>query len=433
MCVVSIGCGLFALPIWAATRRVPAKAARKGDQTIRFERDVLPLLTRFSCNAGNCHGATGGKGRLTLSLFGSRPIRDYVALVDGPGSDLIDEEHPKQSLLLRKATNTISHSSNTHIKLDSPGYKLLKRWIEAGTPAPRADDPRIVRLDVLPKRIEAKKGDFVRLVVHAVDNDLRDRDVSREATVRIRSATDNKIAKVLPDGRVEILESGFGLLTVSYSRNAVTIPMTVPYTEEVAPIPLAGRSALDRQIVKGWNRMRLASATRSKDHAFMRRIYLHLVGRPPTPQESVSFIDSKDGKKRSRLIDTLLASAEHATHWMSLWWDWLNVDAKKFTKTENAAFDAWLAISLTGKRSLNDAVTELLTATGSMKDSPAATFVLAHEDASALAETTSRVFLGIESRCFRCHDHPLGGRNLDDYDAFKACFIGLGRTKISDV
>ena len=219
---------------------------------------------------------------------------------------------------------------------------------------------------------------------------------------------------------------------MSYSRNAVTIPITVPYTEDFTPFPLGNRTVVDRHVIKGWNRMRLTSATSSVDHVFMRRVYLHLIGRPPTSSESLSFIDSRNGEKRGRLIDSLLENPEHAKHWASLWRDWLNVDFDQFTKTENTAFDVWLAESLTGKRSLHVAVTQMLTATGSMKDTPAAAFALAHKDAATLAETTSRVFLGTESRCFRCHDHPLGGRRLDDYDAFKACFVGLRRTKTDD-
>ena len=158
VCVVSLACGLPAKSTCGAPRRVPTKTAWKGDPSIRFERDVLPLLTRFQCNSGNCHGATGGKGRLKLSLFGSRPIRDYVALVDGPGSDLIDEKDPKQSLLLRKATNTAKHAGGENMKSGSPAYTLLKRWIELKTPAPKPTDPRIVRLDVLPRHIEGKKA-----------------------------------------------------------------------------------------------------------------------------------------------------------------------------------------------------------------------------------------------------------------------------------
>ncbi len=46
-----------------------------ANESIDFDLDVLPVLTRAGCNAGSCHGAAVGRGGFHLSLWGSNPAR----------------------------------------------------------------------------------------------------------------------------------------------------------------------------------------------------------------------------------------------------------------------------------------------------------------------------------------------------------------------
>ncbi|HJZ56022.1 MAG TPA: hypothetical protein VKE74_13730, partial [Gemmataceae bacterium] len=52
---------------------------------IDFERHVVSLLGKAGCGAGACHGSFQGKGGLRLSLFGSEPEKDFIALTRGGG------------------------------------------------------------------------------------------------------------------------------------------------------------------------------------------------------------------------------------------------------------------------------------------------------------------------------------------------------------
>ena len=45
--------------------------------------DVQPLLTRFGCNAGACHGKSRGQNGFALSLLGFDSDFDYSALTRG--------------------------------------------------------------------------------------------------------------------------------------------------------------------------------------------------------------------------------------------------------------------------------------------------------------------------------------------------------------
>ena len=45
-----------------------------------FVNDVEPVLTRFGCNSGGCHGKLAGQNGFRLSLRGYAPEADHVAL-----------------------------------------------------------------------------------------------------------------------------------------------------------------------------------------------------------------------------------------------------------------------------------------------------------------------------------------------------------------
>src|ERR1700704_1200981 len=53
-------------------------------------------------------------------------------------------------------------------------------------------------------------------------------------------------------------------------------------------------------------------APRTNDAEFLRRIYLDLAGRIPTPERAERFLNDSSADKRTRLIDELLASPAYA-------------------------------------------------------------------------------------------------------------------------
>ncbi len=65
---------------------VPVKVSGAATATNpSFVRDVQPVLSKMSCNAGTCHGAKDGKAGFKLSLRGYDPIYDHRALTDDIG------------------------------------------------------------------------------------------------------------------------------------------------------------------------------------------------------------------------------------------------------------------------------------------------------------------------------------------------------------
>jgi hypothetical protein len=85
--------------------------AETPDKPPSFLNDMLPVLTRFGCNFGSCHGKAAGQNGFRLSLRGYAPDLDYRRLtrefatrrVAGPSSD--------EGLLLLKRLSLLPHRS----------------------------------------------------------------------------------------------------------------------------------------------------------------------------------------------------------------------------------------------------------------------------------------------------------------------------------
>ena len=81
-----------------------------------FELDVQPLLTRFGCNSGPCHGKSRGQNGFALSLLGFDADFDFDALVRQARGRRISPVAPEMSLLLRKATGQVPHGGGVRFR-----------------------------------------------------------------------------------------------------------------------------------------------------------------------------------------------------------------------------------------------------------------------------------------------------------------------------
>src|SRR6516164_3917455 len=101
-------------------------------KVVTFEFDIQPLLTRFGCNAGACHGKARGQNGFALSLLGFDSDFDYNALAHEGRGRRVFPEAPDYSLLLRKPTAQVPHGGGKRLNPSEPAYQLLRRWIAAG-------------------------------------------------------------------------------------------------------------------------------------------------------------------------------------------------------------------------------------------------------------------------------------------------------------
>ena len=67
-------------------------------------------------------------------------------------------------------------------------------------------------------------------------------------------------------------------------------------------------------------------------------------------------------------------------------------------------------------------VREIITATGSNKTNPAASYYKILRDPDALMENTTHLFLATRFNCNKCHDHPFERWTQDQYYELAANF-----------
>ncbi|MBM3457347.1 MAG: hypothetical protein FJX77_02260, partial [Armatimonadetes bacterium] len=113
-----------------------------------FTQHVVPLLNKYGCAQGSCHGSFSGRGGFRVSLFGHDPAMDYHALVRLGGSRRVNRTDPAQSLLLRKPTLTVAHAGGQRFAPGSRPYHLLAAWIAGG--GRFEGEPTLTKLELFP-------------------------------------------------------------------------------------------------------------------------------------------------------------------------------------------------------------------------------------------------------------------------------------------
>ena len=78
------------------------------DRAVDFGNDIVPLLSRYGCNSGGCHGKASGQNGFKLSLFGFDQTFDYETIVLEDRGRRLFPAAPDESLVLKKAINAMS-------------------------------------------------------------------------------------------------------------------------------------------------------------------------------------------------------------------------------------------------------------------------------------------------------------------------------------
>ncbi len=155
----------------------------------------------------------------------------------------------------------------------------------------------------------------------------------------------------------------------------------------------------------------VAIATVVEDEKFLRRIFLDMVGVPPTTMEANAFFTDTNPDKREHLIDRLLSDDRCVDQWMSYWLDLLAENPTLLNASLNSTgpFRWFLYDALRDNKPLDRMVTELILMRGSLHEGGSAGFALAGENDAPFAakgHIVASAFLGIELQCARCHDSP---------------------------
>src|SRR5579872_5756032 len=104
-------------------------ASIDAPRRFNFENDIVPILSRFGCNASGCHGKAEGQNGFKLSVFGFDPLADYAALTQEGRGRRVLASFPDRSLVLAKASGGVPHGGGVRIVRGSDEYRALRDWI----------------------------------------------------------------------------------------------------------------------------------------------------------------------------------------------------------------------------------------------------------------------------------------------------------------
>src|SRR5262249_26038004 len=151
------------------------------------------------------------------------------------------------------------------------------------------------------------------------------------------------------------------------------------------------------QIRAELKRLHLSPSPLSSDAEFLRRVYLDMIGRLPSPEEARAFLNEAGSLAgRQHIIDDLLQREEFADFWTMKFADLLLIGSKRGSEPGSRAYHHWLREQIARNKPFDQIARTLLTASGNLTtDGPANFFTLA-SDPRDLAEHVGRIFLGTQ-------------------------------------
>ena len=423
---------------------------------VDFEQHVAPLLSRAGCNAGSCHGASGGQGGFALSLFGFDKSMDHAALLE-PDSGRVDVASPEDSLFLQKPTQTIDHEGGMRFARESWEYRLIERWIGDGAKrTPGSGDLR--KLEIEPREIVLTTSvDTAKVRVMATFANGQRSDVTPLVRWRVRDET---IAAVDQRGVVRRRAPGDTFIIATYNGQPANAHVLAPRPQdgvkEFDCATLTHARIIDRHIFTRLNRLGIQAAPLAADETFLRRVTLATIGQLPSVATIRSFREDPSPDKRTRLIDSLLTHPLHAAM--------LATRMCEITGSGDAAdvaaerrWHAWFRARFADNMPMNEIARGVLSGT-TRDERDAEAFIeaevrrakmspddaVAHFaqrrsldlywqrlkvneeiDVEAITERTAAAFLGIRIECARCHKHPFDRWTVNDHRSLGNVFTQI--------
>ena len=188
---------------------------------------------------------------------------------------------------------------------------------------------------------------------------------------------------------------------------------------------------VDEFVASKLKRTKTLPSNLSSDEDFLRRIYLDLTGLPPTSEDVRNFAgDKRDSKmKRDELIDKLVGSENYIDHWTNKWADMLLVNRKFLGTDGSSTFRKWIRDEIANNTPYDEFARKIITASGSNKDNPPASYYKILREPTAIMENTTHLFLATRFNCNKCHDHPFERWTQDQYYQTTAYFAQVSLKK----
>jgi len=414
---------------WNESRTsVPIAVSEETSNQIDFDRDIQPLLTKYSCNSGACHGKQRGRNGFQLSLLGFDNIYDHDSLTKQSRSRRVTPSRPEQSLLLTKPSGGRPHGGGIRYTPETKAYQTMLQWIQEGATFKAPSASPLVKVEVFPKERILSNNAQQQLVVTATYENGTTRDVTHLAAYQ---SSESPIARVSEEGLVTAgMITGEVAVNVRYRGMFDLFHASVPLTGEVPETYYAAlprNNFIDEHIWTSLQKLGLKASQPVDDAKFMKRVYIDIIGRFPTVEESQDFLSNDSSEKREQLVDWLLDRPEYAEHWANKWADLLRTNPYRVGIKNTLNYDYWIRNSFRKNQPYDEFVTELLTAQGGTFRNGNTTLFRDRRSPDELTTIVSQLFLGIRLECAKCHHHPFEVYGQEDFYKFAAFFAKVQR------
>jgi hypothetical protein len=426
------GLGRFIAEFGGQRIEIPLTVAgAEARPSVDFIRDVNPVMTKVGCNAGTCHGAKDGKAGFKLSLRGYDPLYDVRSLKDDLAGRRLNVASPDDSLMLLKSTAGVPHEGGQRVKLDDKNYEILRAWIADGAKL-NVKSTKVASIELFPSNpVVLDPGSRQQFRIVATYPDGQKRDVTQEAFIE---SGNGDVAAVVADAPalVKTMRRGEAPVLARYegAYAATTLTVMGDRTGFVWQQPESW-SRIDELVAAKWQRMKIAPSGVAGDADFLRRVYFDLTGLPPSAEQVRTFLaDPKPlREKREALIETLIGSPAFVEHSTNKWADLLQVNSKFLGGEGVTAFRNWIKAEMEANTPYDEFVRKILTASGSNKVNPAASYWKILREPVETMENTTHLFLATRFNCNKCHDHPFERWTEDQYYTLGAFFA---QVKLAD-
>ena len=208
------------------------------------------------------------------------------------------------------------------------------------------------------------------------------------------------------------------------------------------PVPQVKNAAfnnpIDAFIAAEHEKRQLHPMPPADKRVLLHRVYLDLIGLPPTQEEVQAFLADNSRDAYEKVVDSLLARPQYGErwgrHWMDIWrysdvygsadrssrphiWHWRDWIIESLN--QDKGYDRFIQEMLAGDE-LAPSDPKILAGTGFLGRN----YYLYNRDLwlQDTVEHTATAFLGLTLRCARCHDHKYDPIAQGEYYRFRAFF-----------
>jgi hypothetical protein len=205
--------------------------------------------------------------------------------------------------------------------------------------------------------------------------------------------------------------------------NALQIAGRLTAATADRPAPTPRKNFIDEYIFGRMERDGITPAPPSDDQTFLKRVFLDLTGRIPSPDQVRAFAYDTNPGKRDMIVDALMGNVEFINKWTTFFGDLYKNNATATNVVRyfqgRDAFYIYLKEALASNKRYDLIAWEIMTANGDNWVTGAANWAVggtvpmgpAQDTYDGQAVNTAQMFLGINAAdCLLCHD---GARHLD--------------------